>query len=495
MSRKLRSIGRAIDIWIQGLDGRALRALAVIMPRTRKNIIVDKTNDGVIMGSTRTLTALESPWGSIHNAETKPHFRVEVLRATIVPTEPKPRPLVEHAPDQMSAYFLDLEGLLSRIDSATTYYQILGLDRDDGQEKIKSSFQQLLNLLYPPYVVGRTMPAEITPRIERAFSKASQAFGVLASFARRKDYDGALLSIATKPAVAKATKRPQEDHPQTASKQFQVSQPQAAQNGGESRSDSAAVAAENYDLNISINQRGEVYRESAKAKQGDNRRRCERFKVSIPARVTGYDRNGGKWHEMTETIDVSRTGVRLRLRRRVKHGSVLFLTLPLPAKLRSHGFTDQSYNVYTLVRRVETPKQGVRAIGVEFLGEHPPKGFLDKPWAIFRSNRWGGNERRRPDREERAETVSIEYFDESMQSIRREQATTENVSRSGLRISGTAAPPEFDVIMVTCPRLKFEGLAALRSRYRGKDGVERLCVQLVDKEWPFEDDSRRFAPS
>ena len=406
------------------------------------------------------------------------------MSATIVPTEPKPSPPVGNAPDQMSAYFLDLEGLLSRIDSATTYYQILGLDRADGQAKIKSSFQQLLSLLFPPYVIARTMPAEVTARIERAFTKASQAFAVLASFSRRKDYDDALLSIASKPAVSNVPRQSQIHQPQRASKQSQVKQSRPAQNGGGRPSDST-VAAENYDLNLSAPRIGEVYRESSKAKESDNRRRVERFKLSVPARVTGYDRNGGKWHEMTETIDVSRTGVRLRLRRRVKHGTVLFMTLPLPSKLRSHGFAEQSYNVYTLVRRVEPPRQGVRAIGVEFLGEHPPKGFLDNPSAIFRSKRWGGNERRRPNREERAENVRIEYFDESMQSLAIEQARTENVSRTGLRISGTVAPPEFDMIRVTCPRLKFEGLAALRSRYRGKDGVERLCVQFIDKEWPL----------
>jgi len=406
------------------------------------------------------------------------------LSATIVPTEPKPSPLVGDAPDQMSAYFLDLEGLLSRIDSATTYYQILGVDRADGQEKIKSSFQQLLSLLYPPYVIARTMPAEATARIERAFTKASQAFAVLASFSRRRDYDEALLSIASKPAVSSVPKQSQSYQPQRASKQSQVKQLQVATNGGDRPSDST-VAAENYDLNLNVPRLGEVYRESSKAKKGDNRRRVERFKVAIPARVTGYDRNGAKWHEMTETIDVSRTGVRLRLRRRVKHGTVLFVTLPLPAKLRGHGFSEQSYNVYALVRRVEPPRHGVRAIGVEFLGEHPPKGFLDNPSAIFRSKRWGGNERRRPNREERTESIRIEYFDESMQSIAKEQARTENVSPTGLRISGTAAPPEFDVIRVICARLNFEGLAALRSRYRGKDGVERLCIQFIDKEWPL----------
>lgn len=397
------------------------------------------------------------------------------MSTTIAPTQlDLVTALAESVPDQVSAYFLDLEGLLSRVDSATTYYQVLGVDRADGQEKIKSSFQQLLNLLFPPYVIGRTMPAEITPRIERAFQKASQAFAVLASFARRKEYDSALLSIANKPVSAAA---PIESR---------VNQPKSAGSGSAGRADSSAVAAEGDHLTLSrMDQRGLVYRESLTAKSGDNRRRCERFRLSIPVRVTGHDRRNGKWHEMAQTIDVSRTGVKLRLRRRVKHGTVLYVTLPLPTKLRAHGFAEQSYNVYTLVRRVEPPKQGVRAVGVEFIGEHPPAGFLDKPWAVFRPKKWGGNDRRRPDRQEQVEKVRIEYFDESMHSISREEARTENVSRSGLRISGTMAPAEFDLVMVSCPRLKFEGMAALRSRYSGKDGLERICVQLIDKEWPL----------
>ena len=378
----------------------------------------------------------------------------------------------EFAPAQMSAYFLDLEGLLLRIDSATTYYQVLGVDRTDGQEKIKSSFQQLLNLLFPSYVVGRTLPADITPRIERAFQKASQAFAVLASFARRRDYDGALSSIASKPP-------PVTEHSSPGNKTTSVGLSSAE------RVNSSAVATQSDDLTLNrMPQRGLAYRETLNARLGNNRRRCERFKLSIPARVTGHDRPHGKWHEMTETIDVSRTGVRIRLRKPVRHGTVLYVTLPLPTKLRAHGFAEQSYNVYTLVRRVEPPKQGVRAVGVEFIGAHPPNGFIDKPWAIFRPKRWGGSDRRRPDREEQIEKVRIEYFDESMRSISQEEATTENISRTGLRLAGTMAPPEFDVALVSCPRLKFECMVALRSRYLGKDGLERICLHLIDKEWP-----------
>jgi hypothetical protein len=187
---------------------------------------------------------------------------------------------------------------------------------------------------------------------------------------------------------------------------------------------------------------------------------------------------------MAETADVSRTGISIRLRKRVKPGTVLYVTLPLPNKLRAHGFAEQSYNVYTLIRRVEPPRQGSRAVGVEFISEHPPNGFLDKPWAVFRPKRWGGSDRRRPDRQEQFEQIRIDYFDESMRLLAQEEARTENVSRSGIRVSGTTAPAEFDLVMISCPRLKFECMATLRSRYMGKDGRERICVQFVDKEWP-----------
>lgn len=368
----------------------------------------------------------------------------------------------------MSAYFLDLEGLLSRVELATTCYQILGVDRADGQEVIRTSFYGALNLLFPSYVVGKSLPEEISNRIGRAFQKTSQAFAVLACFSKRKEYDAALLSATTKAADQRARAGSRDTQSNLARPAVQSHQP--------AEMDQVPLRR--------IPQRGTVYSESQKRIPDDNRRRCERFKLSIPARVTGHDRRNGKWNDMAETVDVSRTGVTIRLRRRVTPGTVLYVTLPLPGKLRSHGFAEQSYNVYTLVRRVEPPRQGVRVVGVDFIGEHPPTGFLEKPWAVFRPRQWRGNDRRRPNRKGQIEDVRLDYFDESMNLLSQEEARTENVSRTGLRISGTMAPAEFDLVMISCPRLKFEAMASLRSRYVGKDGFERICVKLVDKEWP-----------
>ena len=368
---------------------------------------------------------------------------------------------VGYGPHQISAYFLDLERLLSRVEFASTFYQVLEVDRSATQEQIRSSYDHLVSLFFPSHVIGKDLPVEVASRIERAFKRASQAFAVLASFHRRKEYDDALCA-GSKPAI------------------------RAPSNAARSRSDviseSQKVVSGNLDLKLP--KQAEAYSEFSQASSTDNRRRCERLQLTIPARVTGHDRKTGKWHEMTEALDVSRTGARLRLRTRVKPGMVLYLALPLPPKLRRHGFGDASYNVYGLVRRVEPPKQGMRAVGVEFLGENPPAGYLDKPWAVFRSKAWNGVERRRQPRAQRPESVRLEYFDDSMNSIGLEEATTENVSRKGLRVVVAQAPYDFDLIRLMCPKLKFESLAALRNRYRGTDGRERLCLQLVDYEWP-----------
>jgi hypothetical protein len=355
-----------------------------------------------------------------------------------------------HAGGKVNPYFLDLDRLLARVEGAATHYQILGVAPDVLREPIDRAFREIANMLYPPYPVSATLPAEMLARIERAFNKVGQAFAVLACFTRRREYDAALARQAPPPETNLPT----------------ASAPQAIR------------------INQPVMPRA-AHVESAKVNANNNRRRTDRLKIALPVRITGVDRSGdGKWREIGETLDISRTGVRLRLNRAVRYGQVLFLSMPLPAKLRSHGFTDNSYNVYALVRRIEPPKKGTRIIGVEFIGEHPPAGYLEKPWGTFRTRRWAGNERRRAPRLALAEAVRIEYISAGMPSTLREEAITENVSRTGLRLIVRAAPPEFDLLRITSPARHFEGLAILRNRFQGKDGLERLCLQFLNKQWP-----------
>ena len=368
-------------------------------------------------------------------------------------------------PAELSAYFLELSNLLDRIESSTTHYQVLGLNRSATREDVDTSYREALSLMYPEYGVGAVLPADVTARIDKAFRKASLAFSVLGSFSNRRAYeprDGGRPEEAPIHAASGASKRTADP---TGKSRFQ---------------DQVDVAV----VRVSSNSQSRVYSESGRAAPDNNRRRSERVRLSIPARVTGCDRNTGKWNEMTETVDVGRTGITLRMRRRVQPGGVLYLTLPLPTKLRSHGYSDPHFSVYTLVRRVEPSRDGVREVSLEFLGEHPPVGFLDKPWGVFRTKRRDGIERRRSPRIRKAERVRVEYLSEELQPICLEDARTENVSRTGLRIMVKAAPAEFDIVRVIATNHGFSALAVARNRFVASDGIQRLCVQFLDNEWP-----------
>jgi hypothetical protein len=217
----------------------------------------------------------------------------------------------------------------------------------------------------------------------------------------------------------------------------------------------------------------------------ENRRRADRIQLAIPALVVGHDHTDGKWKEIAKTIDVSRNGAALLMNRRLRHGNVLNLRLPMPPKLRCHGHAEPGYRVYAIVRRIELPIEGARVVGVEFLGEQPPPGFLDKPWSIFRSQQWSGPDRRREPRQKRSDQVFIEYLDDSMNPIRRDRALMEDVSRNGMRLILKAGAPEVSLVKVTTNDNSFTSVAAVRNRFVDDDGKEKLCLKLIRNTWPL----------
>jgi curved DNA-binding protein CbpA len=358
---------------------------------------------------------------------------------TIAKNEPVADAHTQHA----SAHYLELERLLDQIERSTLYYQVLSVDRSASLDAIKLAYQRIISALFPPYKISAGIPEQMLSRMERAFERVSRAFSSLALARRRAEYDSVLMN------------RPAES----------LSSPP-----------SQIVSAEP----------DKTKRQPGKASSPDgNRRRGERFKLALPVHITGYARRTGKWQEMAETINVSRSGITLRLRRRVQHGNVLYVTLPMPEKLRAHNYAAPSYNNYALVRRVGRIKDGAREIGLEFLGEHPPAGYLEKPWALFQTKPWAGADRRRKLRQARAEVVSIEYFNEAMQLIAKGSARTENISSAGLRVIVRDAPYEFELARLASPARGFESFAILCNRSSGKDGFERLSLAFVDSQWPI----------
>jgi hypothetical protein len=361
---------------------------------------------------------------------------------------------------QQEAFFAELSELLDRIDTATTHYQVLGLDRLAATGEVKIAYLRIVAFLNPSYFdLGLALPATLIPRIDEAFERVSQAYSVLVSFNRRLEYDDTLIRQMTEG----------------------LSSGEVSSEGNRAELGSLLAAEPLLAEPDVLEDNG-----AEEFPSGLNRRRSERFKLTIPVRVTGYDSRFGRWNELTFTVDVSKTGALVKMRRQVKQGMVVNLLLPLPATLREHNYAGSTYGVYALVRRVEALKGGLRTVGLEFLDEQPPEGYLEKPWGSFEVGSWNGVERRREAREERSEAVWVEYFTKSMECLGRQIARTENISRGGMRIVQLKpAPAEFEVLRISSPNRQLQRFGVVCNRFVGKDQFERLCIRIVADEWPL----------
>lgn len=400
--------------------------------------------------------------------------------ASLITPEPGSMPL--NTGKLISAYYLEIDYLLERVEGATTHYQTLGLERSAAADEVISAYQKSVAVLHPSYYkVRAAVPDDMLVRVDQAFKKLSQAFAELTDLNKKTQYDVALNSRLSTTRLRDATEEHRSRTRVAPQSPLDPHKPEKPEKKDRVQEKTNAAAAE---IRVSPELRA-VFSRSSKQPATLERRRCERFKLSVPALLAGYDSEGGKWQEVTKTINVSRMGVAVGLRREVRHGLVVHITLPLPTKLRSHGFSEAGYNMYAIVRRVEPLIEGRRVVGLEFIGATPPTDFLHKPWSTFRTQKWAGPDRRREPRERRAEPVAVEYLDEAMKRISREAALTEDVSPSGARVRVKSPPAHFEFVRVTSPKLSFNGLALLRNQWLGEDGLKRLCLQFVDQKWPM----------
>jgi hypothetical protein len=229
----------------------------------------------------------------------------------------------------INAYYLEIEYLLERVEGANTHYQTLGVERSASSDEVITAYQKAVTVLHPSYhKVRAAVPDEMLIRVDQAFARVSQAFSVLTNSRERDQYDlkqrtpnsysTLPLNISNAPA-----EKPNSNDQQENGKASQFKY----------------VNAEAVQINVAPGLRP-AFTKSRDRDSSPERRRCERFKLSVPVLVAGYECTGGKWQEVTKTIDVSRIGVALQMRRRVKQSLVVHITLPLPTKLRCHGFSE-----------------------------------------------------------------------------------------------------------------------------------------------------------
>jgi hypothetical protein len=180
------------------------------------------------------------------------------------------------------------------------------------------------------------------------------------------------------------------------------------------------------------------------------------------------------------------------------------MTIPMPRQLRVFDHMEDQYKVWAIVRHMRgitaADNQTMFEVGVAFIGKHPPKSYDLEPWKRYELSTpdnlsMPGVEdivRAVPPSDQRTHTrhniaidMLIETLNEKGELTENEQSVTENVSRGGATLFTTLQIPVGRFVRLTSQQYNLTVHAAVRARSTGADGISRIHVEFIDKEWPL----------
>lgn len=234
------------------------------------------------------------------------------------------------------------------------------------------------------------------------------------------------------------------------------------------------------------------------------RRIRERLELKLPVRVRCRETPDFEWTEVTRLTDVTPFGAGFSLKRPTEKGRLLHMTIPMPRQLRVFDHLEDQYRIWTLVRHVRAAssqeKSGVFEIGVAFIGKRPPASYEAEPWKRYEIATPDVQSTRAPEEvvrpmpatDQRVHTrhkiaidMLVEMLDENGQLIQTESSVTEDISRKGATLFTTMQIPIGRFVRLTSAQYNLTVHAAVRNRSTGVDGVLRIHVEFIDKEWPL----------
>ncbi len=237
------------------------------------------------------------------------------------------------------------------------------------------------------------------------------------------------------------------------------------------------------------------------SEQRDYKRIRERLPLSLPVRVRGRDTPTFEWTEVTRLTNVTPFGAGFTLRHPTEKGRLLHMTIPMPRQLRVFDHVEDQYRIWAVVRYIKTSiveNKTVFEVGVAFIGKRPPASYEMEPSkryditdTTFQATK-SVDEILIPFADQRAYTrhhiavdMRIEIVDDAGNVIEQEQTVTENISTKGATLFTTLEIPHGRFVRLTSEQYRITVHAAIRSRTKGADGVPRIHVEFIDKEWPL----------
>ena len=229
----------------------------------------------------------------------------------------------------------------------------------------------------------------------------------------------------------------------------------------------------------------------------------ERLALHLPVRVQGRETEDFAWTEMTRLSNVTPFGAGFSLKRPTEKGRLLYMTIPMPRQLRVFDHVDDQYRIWAVVRHMKptTSAKGTAFnVGVAFIGKRPPASYEKEPWKRYDVatttfqpldapedllRPFTSEDQREFTRHNIAVDMLIEMVDENGAVIESEHTVTENISAKGATLFTTLQLPPGRFIRLTSAQHNVTAYAAIRSRSTGVDGVPRIHVEFIDREWPL----------
>ncbi|MEO8433248.1 MAG: hypothetical protein ABI596_00005 [Pyrinomonadaceae bacterium] len=244
--------------------------------------------------------------------------------------------------------------------------------------------------------------------------------------------------------------------------------------------------------------------------EGKSRRARERVPLSIPVRVVCRESRDFEWVEMSRLIDVTPFGARFAISRPTEPGRLMYLTMPMPRQLRYFDHVEDQYRVWAMVRNVScvapVKDQVMRfEVGVAFVGKRAPSSYEAEPGKRYEIARTASEATTfklvedadrmvtaKPPSDLRIDTrhdipipVVVEVIDLNGKIEITENTVTENISKRGTSVFTTLQIEEGRFVRLSSDQYGISVLTVVRGRRPGPDGVMRLHLEFIDRDWPL----------
>jgi len=171
--------------------------------------------------------------------------------------------------------------------------------------------------------------------------------------------------------------------------------------------------------------------------------------------------------------------------------------------LRVFDHVEDQYRIWAIVRYMKasiSDNRTVFNVGVAFIGKRPPASYEKEPWKRYDINNtvfealtsaeeiltpFTSADQRVHTRHNIAVDMRVELINADGEVTDSEQTVTEDISTKGATIFTTLDIPQGRFIRLISEQYRITAHAAIRSRSTGADGVPRIHVEFIDREWPL----------